>query len=133
MRFPLSRKTRWFSASCAISLLISVAAGTGVSAADYLAKDDSAGLVEMLAATTDMRPADTAIATKQPVRQVAPVAKPDRLSATSATELFSNSKAVLPLLVSDLEPSVVSISRPLTGSSVGARPSLPWSRVSASR
>ena len=42
-------------------------------------------------------------------------------------------KAVVPLLVSDLEPSVISVARPMVGSLVGARPLMPWSRSSASR
>jgi hypothetical protein len=49
--------------------------------------------------------------------------------------VFANSKAVMPLLVSDIEPVVVAVSRPLSGRSVGARPSLsfakPLTRISA--
>jgi hypothetical protein len=44
-------------------------------------------------------------------------------------EVFANSAAVLPLLVSDLEPAISPVSRPLSGRLVGARPSLPINRT----
>ena len=49
-------------------------------------------------------------------------------------EVFANSSAVLPLLVGDLEPPVSPVSRPLAGGRlVGARPSLPLTRVPLTR
>jgi hypothetical protein len=59
----------------------------------------------------------------------------NRAQSYAPSEVFANSKAVMPLLVSDIEPVVVAVSRPLSGRSVGARPSLsfakPLTRISA--
>jgi len=41
---------------------------------------------------------------------------------------FASSRAILPLLVDDLNPNQASYVRPMTGRSVGARPSLPLAR-----
>jgi hypothetical protein len=60
------------------------------------------------------------------VRQSVPVR--DRSVTYRTAELFRNSKVALPLLVADLEPHVISVPQPMSGRSVGARPSAPWTR-----
>jgi len=50
----------------------------------------------------------------------------NRAQSYAPSEVFANSKSVMPLLVSDIEPAAVAVSRPLSGRSVGARPSLPF-------
>jgi len=59
----------------------------------------------------------------------------NRALSYAPSEVFANSKSVMPLLVSDIEPVVVAVARPLSGRSVGARPSLsfakPLTRISA--
>ncbi|NCX98987.1 MAG: hypothetical protein EBX35_10545 [Planctomycetia bacterium] len=60
------------------------------------------------------------------VRQSVPVR--DRAATYRAAELFRNSKVALPLLVADLEPQVIFVPQPMSGRSVGARPSAPWTR-----
>jgi hypothetical protein len=60
------------------------------------------------------------------VRQSVPVR--DRSATYRTAELFRNSKVALPLLVADLEPNVISVPQPMSGRSVGARPSAPWTR-----
>ena len=60
------------------------------------------------------------------VRQSVPVR--DRATNYRAAELFRNSKVALPLLVADLEPQVIFVPQPMSGRSVGARPSAPWTR-----
>jgi hypothetical protein len=60
------------------------------------------------------------------VRQSVPVR--DRSVTYRTAELFRNSKVALPLLVADLEPNVISVPQPMSGRSVGARPSAPWTR-----
>lgn len=50
----------------------------------------------------------------------------NRAQSYAPGEVFTNSKSLMPLLVSDIEPVVVAVSRPLSGRSVGARPSLPF-------
>lgn len=52
----------------------------------------------------------------------------NRSQSYASTEVFANSKSVMPLLVSDIEPVVVAVSRPMSGRSVGARPSLPFAK-----
>ena len=42
---------------------------------------------------------------------------------------FTNSAAVLPLLVGDMGPAVSPVTRPMSGRLVGARPSLPLNRL----
>jgi hypothetical protein len=44
-------------------------------------------------------------------------------------DVFANSAAVLPLLVGDMGPAVSTVSRPMSGRLVGARPSLPLTRL----
>jgi len=52
----------------------------------------------------------------------------DRSRVFAVRDLFPNSKIVMPLLVSDMNPNEVSIDRPMSARSVGARPSLPFVR-----
>lgn len=54
----------------------------------------------------------------------------DRSQDYAARELFAHSKSVVPLLVGDIEPAAAPVVRPMSGRSVGARPSLPWSKRS---
>ena len=63
-------------------------------------------------------------------RQSVPAA--DRAASYRGAELFANSQAALPLLVSDLRPQPYSTARPMVGRSVGARPAAPWTRSSQS-
>ena len=116
------------------------ASATGVFAGDFGPREDVAGLVETLVASNDLKPAPSVgsptLASRSGGSVIGPVASrstPEVRGAASTRELFSNSKAVVPLLVSDLEPSVISVARPMVGSLVGARPLMPWSRSSASR
>ena len=60
------------------------------------------------------------------VRQSVPVR--DRAATYRTAELFRNSKIALPLLVADLEPQVISVPQPMSGRSVGARPSGSWTK-----
>jgi len=52
----------------------------------------------------------------------------DRSRSYASADPFASTRVVLPLLVLDLNPSRPSGLRPLTGRSVGARPSLPLAR-----
>lgn len=54
----------------------------------------------------------------------------DRSQDYASRELFAHSKSVVPLLVGDIAPTVAPVVRPMSGRSVGARPSLPWSKRS---
>jgi hypothetical protein len=103
----------------------------------------SANLVGDLTVMNDLEPlAETAAIAKQrdrfmSARPAAPLggtATELRASVPAANrsqslvgggEVFSNSKSILPLLVSDMEPVVSPVSRPMSGRLVGARPSLP--------
>ena len=60
------------------------------------------------------------------VRQSVPFR--DRAATYRTAELFRNSKVALPLLVADLEPQVVFVPQPMSGRSVGARPSGSWTK-----
>ena len=52
----------------------------------------------------------------------------ERSRSYASADPFSGTRAVLPLLVADLSPNRSAGVRPLTGRSVGARPSLPLAR-----
>jgi hypothetical protein len=52
----------------------------------------------------------------------------DRSLSYRSSELFALSKAAVPLLVADLEPKQASVARPMSGHSVGARPTAAWTR-----
>lgn len=68
--------------------------------------------------------------TRSTLTSVKPVAA--KTGAAGST-FFTNSKSVVPLLVADLEPAAVPVSRPMAGRSVGVRPSMPRSITSAAR
>lgn len=50
----------------------------------------------------------------------------DRSRSLVSADLFPNSKSIVPLLVSDMNPNAVAFDRPMSARSVGARPSLPF-------
>lgn len=52
----------------------------------------------------------------------------ERSRSYASADPFAGTRAVLPLLVADLSPNRSAGVRPLTGRSVGARPSLPLAR-----
>jgi hypothetical protein len=104
---------------------------------------DSTNLVGELAVMNDLEPlAETAAIAKQKDRFISarpaaplggvttelrasvPAANRSR-SLVGGSEVFANSKSILPLLVGDMEPVVSPVSRPMSGRLVGARPSLP--------
>lgn len=139
MQSLFSQQTRWIVATF-VSGFLMTASATGVFAGDFGPREDVAGLVETLVASNDLKPAPSVgsptLASRSGGSVIGPVASrstPEVRGAASTRELFSNSKAVVPLLVSDLEPSVISVARPMVGSLVGARPLMSWSRSSASR
>ncbi|MFM8735264.1 MAG: hypothetical protein ACKOC8_08735 [Pirellulales bacterium] len=129
---------------CGAALLIA-AMPVGVTVAEGLSVYAlDAGVVESLAGARDLAEVSSA---PRPVVTSVPVTRPRQAGETSYArptmpapiipvstgEVFTNSKSVVPLLVGDLEPTVVRVSRPMAGRSVGARPSLPWLKTSASR
>jgi len=78
------------------------------------------------AATDTAKTASVKASVGAKVRQSVPVR--DRAATYRTAELFRNSKVALPLLVADLEPQVIFVPQPMSGRSVGARPSAPWTR-----
>lgn len=52
----------------------------------------------------------------------------DRSRDLVVKDLFPNTKSIVPLLVSDMDPNAVAVDRPMSARSVGARPSLPLAR-----
>lgn len=94
------------------------------------------GLVEGLAvmedldpvagSRTDSTPKISAYAFRTQARSSLP--ETDRSRSYGAADPFANSRAVFPLLVDDLAPTRVATARPMTGRSVGVRPSLPLAR-----
>lgn len=122
----------------AAAAAVARAEGLSVHAVDTSVIESLAGKRDFEEATATIRPAVTSIPlvrsrrsdTTSSLRSSAPVAP---VSSVTSREVFANSKAVVPLLVGDLEPTIVRVSRPMAGRSVGARPSLPWLKSSASR
>lgn len=108
------------------------------------ADDATGGIVGGLSVMTDLEPLAEIAALQRgtiltDVSGAKAFAKPDtqlrssvpalnRALSYAPSEVFANSKAVMPLLVSDIEPVVVAVSRPLSGRSVGARPSLSFAK-----
>jgi hypothetical protein len=78
------------------------------------------------AATDAAKTASVKASVGAKVRQSVPVR--DRAATYRTAELFRNSKVALPLLVADLEPHVISVPQPMSGRSVGARPSGSWTK-----
>jgi len=126
--------------SCLAMTAVGVAS-TAAHAAQPLTTES--GFVVNLVDVRDLEPlmsqkAGPTVATSRAADRLARPAAPVEMAAIrtrDASDLFSNSRAVLPLLVGDLEAQTVSYAalRPMSGSSVGARPSLPWSKPTASR
>lgn len=130
--------------SLAMSFLLAVSAvaflvvGSPVSGVEY--SPDSLSVVGGLADTSDLQPLmamDAAGVSVSPTKSRSTVGKqvrqsvPDRNRSTSyrTDELFRNSKVAVPLLVSDLESRRVVVDiQPMSGRSVGARPSAAWTR-----
>lgn len=135
MRFPLGVRSGLLSP---VALLISVLAGSMGS--PTIAGDGFYGLVGGLADASDLTPlmatdarvavsaaeASSTIRSTSLGRQSVPAA--DRAASYRDGEVFANSKVAVPLLVADLEPKTVSRARPMSGRSVGARPSAAWTR-----
>lgn len=84
-------------------------------------------LVSMRPTAVPAEPADTQLRTS------VPDANRSR-SLAGGTEVFATSKVVLPLLVADMEPAVSPVSRLMSGSPVGVRPTLPlFNRIPLTR
>lgn len=130
---------------CGAATLIAAAVGPAARAEGLAVYAVDTGMVESLAGIRDFEEATQSV---RPAVMSIPIARPRQPAASSSlrpavptapvlaaptSEVFSNSKAVVPLLVGDLEPTIVRVSRPMAGRSVGARPSLPWLKSSASR
>jgi hypothetical protein len=114
-----------------------VSVGTASRAADIAYGGLDRGVVTGLAGIQDLEPVDAAPARLTPTaasaftftteaRSSTPDA--DRSRSYASADPFSGTRAVLPLLVADLSPNRSAGVRPLTGRSVGARPSLPLAR-----
>lgn len=104
-----------------------------------------------LAVTKELEPlADIAALQRDPLVSIRPAAVPldpaDPQLRTSVPDanrsrslvgggdVFATSKVVLPLLVADMEPAMSPVSRPMSGSPVGVRPTLPlFNRVPLTR
>ena len=118
--------------------VMALASAGGVRA---IAADDFA-VVNAFAVSGDLDPigasapaATRAVRKSAVTRATLPAIQPAAASTGSAAgkAFFANSKSVVPLLVADLEPAAVPVSRPMAGRSVGARPSAPRSMTSAAR
>jgi hypothetical protein len=150
--FKLGDAMRSFFRSFLLHGSCSVVAALGVAASSADAGDlspivSSESVVGDLAIMNDLEPlAEIAAMTRNDLiaapalskSNVAPADTHLRTSVPSATrsrslfvggEVFANSAAVLPLLVGDMEPVASTVSRPMSGRLVGARPSLPLNRV----
>ena len=114
-----------------------VSVGTASRAADIAYGGLDRGVVTGLAGIQDFEPVNAAPARLTPTaastftytieaRSSTPDA--DRSRSYASADPFSGTRAVLPLLVADLSPNRSAGVRPLTGRSVGARPSLPLAR-----
>jgi hypothetical protein len=131
----------FFLGSC-----LTVAAVGVISTAAHGEQHLPAGFVGDLAVIRDLEPTrgmpmKAVEAPRTPVRKFEAMARPaapteiPQVRPSGAPDVFTNTKSVLPLLVGDLEPHTVSYSsmRPMSGRSVGARPSLPWTKPMSSR
>jgi len=125
----------------ALATVVMTAAGQ---AGGLSADDATGGIVGGLSVMNDLEPLAEIAAVQRgtiltDVSGAKAFAKPDtqlrssvpalnRAQSYAPSEVFTNSKSVMPLLVSDIEPAVVAVSRPLSGRSVGARPSLSFAK-----
>ena len=139
-----------FHGSCSIVAALGVAAGSA-DAGDLASTATSESVVGDLAIMNDLEPlAEIAAMTRNDLiatpalykSSVAPADTHLRASVPAANrsqslfssgDVFANSAAVLPLLVGDMEPVASAPSRPMSGRLVGARPSLPLTRVPLSQ
>lgn len=88
---------------------------------------DLAPLIAMEEAGVTVAPVKVRPLGARQVRQSVP--DRDRAATYRTDELFRHSKVALPLLVVDLESQKVGVGvRPMSGRSVGARPSAAWTR-----
>jgi hypothetical protein len=124
---------RSFVVSC-VTVAAAAAASGASSRAQQIIPQDAWGFVGDLAVMRDLEP-PLAESAKQVGQSVATQSAAQRSAAGTSSELFANTGSVAPLLVGDIEPQRVSYSSmlPMTGRSVGARPSLPWTKPLSSR
>jgi hypothetical protein len=134
----------FFLGSCLTVAAVGVIS-TAAHGEQHLASESS-GFVSGLAVIQDLEPSrglpmKAVEVPRKPTRKFEAMARPaspteiPQVRASGASDVFTNTKSVLPLLVGDLEPHTVSYSamRPMSGRSVGARPSLPWTKPMSSR
>ncbi|MFM7244118.1 MAG: hypothetical protein ACKO40_08075 [Planctomycetaceae bacterium] len=127
----------WMLCSMSWATVALVSVGTATRAEDLNLAEHGHGVVDGLAVMRDLEPIADVVAaspTSKPsaftFRTEARASTPavDRAKSYGSSDPFASSRAVLPLLVVDLTPSHASVARPMTGRSVGARPSLPLAR-----
>jgi hypothetical protein len=132
--------------SCSAVAILGIAAGTA-SAGDVLPSFTGDSVIGDLARMNDLEPlAEIAAMQRHEQSAIPTYAKTSTTPADThlrasvpavnrsqslfvAGEVFANSAAVLPLLVGDMGPVVSPVSRPMSGRLVGARPSLPLTRL----
>jgi len=118
-------------------IVVLVAAGPAVGGESFFSSNG--GIVEGLAVYGDLEPAggvaastpSLTLAETSPMKQAMTrqsVPTRDRAVSYRGSEVFALSKTAMPLLVADLEPRGVSVARPMSGRSVGVRPSASWTR-----
>lgn len=115
-----------------------VCAGTVARAGDITYGSLDQGVVDGLAMMQDLEPLDASAASRVASRKVTSSAfrvearsstpDVDRSKSYTSADPFAGTRSVLPLLVADLNPQAMAVARPMTGRSVGARPSLPLAR-----
>lgn len=127
----------WLLCSMSWATVALVSVGTATRAEDVSLAGLGRGVVDGLAVMRDLEPVEggvPALPTPKPsaytFRSEARASTPevDRSKSYASSDPFANSRAVLPLLVEDLTPGSAAVGRPMTGRSVGARPSLPLAR-----
>jgi uncharacterized protein involved in high-affinity Fe2+ transport len=132
--------------SCSAVAILGVAAGSA-SAGDVSPSFTGDSVIGDLARMNDLEPlAEIAAMQRHEQSAIPSYAKTSTASADThlrasvpaanrsqsifvAGDVFANSAAVLPLLVGDMGPAVSPVSRPMSGRLVGARPSLPLTRL----
>lgn len=131
----------FFHSSCSAVAILGVASGTA-GAAELQPTLAGDSVVGDLARMSDLEPlAELAAMQRFESSAIPTVAKANASADTQlrasvpvanrsqsfvvGKDVFANSAAVLPLLVSDMGPAVSPVSRPMSGRLVGARPSLP--------
>lgn len=135
-----------FQGSCSVVAAVGIAAGSA-GAADLAPAVVGSSVIGDLAVMNDLEPLAAIAALTRNELSAAPAfvsaaaapadtqlrasvpASNRSRSLVANGEVFANSAAVLPLLVGDMGPVVSTVSRPMSGRLVGARPSLPLNRV----